>query len=83
MDRLRIGFRVCDIQGRALGSVTALNKCCFVYKPSNARPPLRLTLDALFTVEDERVTVVTEEAGLLRYLCSEEEHQDVLPEPAI
>lgn len=83
MDRLRIGFRVCDIQGRALGSVTALNKCCFVYKPSNARPPLRLTPDALFTVEDERVTVVTEEAGLSRYLCFREEHDDVVLDAAI
>ena len=74
MDRLRLGYRVCDLWDQQIGSVTALSSCCFEVTKRTDGLPVRVTQDALFTVEDERVTLVCGLDGLERYLCPEEEH---------
>jgi hypothetical protein len=78
VDRLRIGYRVCNLRDQGIGSVTALSSCCFEITKRDGLP-VRLTQDALFTVENERVTLVCGLDGLERYLCPEEEHLPQVP----
>lgn len=74
MDRLSLGNRVISVRGLFVGSVSDLRGCCFeVTLPGDL---VNLRADAIFTVDDDRVSLICEADGLPRYLCTAVRHDD-------
>ncbi|MEO8539390.1 MAG: hypothetical protein ABI577_06575 [bacterium] len=67
MKRLESGFRVEDVRGQTVGTVTDVRECCF--EVASDAQPLFLVQSAIFDVQERLVSLVCDKPNCKRYGC--------------